>query len=164
MQQSNHLQLSSSDQTTGHLALRWYGWLRSGTVTNLDVDDGNRLLRFVVVTHDAVHCLGYEFKYQVEVHFVFLLTGRIEEEFESHNILMFDFPHYLQFAVLETLVLQHFLYGYRVAVYQSCLIYDAERSISDHLRIRVSNLLRSIWTVTGRRNHRRHTTRTVLTC
>ena len=97
----------------------------------LNEDHGHLLLHFVVVLQDPEHGLRHVVHYYVQVDLIVLVALSVERMLQSYYVRVIELLHYLQFSVLVSFVLVHFLNGYllRVLVHGG-LKHHAERSVS----------------------------------
>lgn len=106
-----------------------------------DEQFGHVLLFLVEVAHDAVNGLGHEVHHDVQVHLVALARGE-EVVLHFYHVRVVQFLHDLQLAVLEALVLEHFLDRHDFArLLHLGLVHNAERPVSHDLLSIVSESL-----------------------
>ena len=73
--------------------------------------------------------------YPSQVDLVLLLAGGVEEVHQLDDIAVLQASHDLQFAVLEALVLQHFLDGDHLAgLHKLGLVNHSKAAVPNHLR------------------------------
>jgi hypothetical protein len=111
----------------------------------LDLKNGHGLFKLYVVSTGAIDRLRDEFKNEIEVDFVFLITIGVKEGSELYDVWMTDKTHNLEFAILEALILENLLDGNLLFllghVEKASGKDDAKGAIAYDLAIGILNLL-----------------------